>query len=89
MAPSAVTTTGTTQQNQNSLPAPLKLTEQPTSATDSPQYHASSTREAIESEETYAAHNYHPLPIVFARALGTSVWDPEGKVGLDWPVYRR
>ena len=41
-------------------------------------YHAKSTDEAIESEHTHAAHNYHPLPIVFSRASGCSVWDPEG-----------
>ncbi|OLE52863.1 MAG: ornithine--oxo-acid transaminase [Acidobacteria bacterium 13_1_20CM_3_53_8] len=35
-------------------------------------------------EYTYAAHNYHPLPIVFARASGTSVWDPEGRHYLDF-----
>jgi 4-aminobutyrate aminotransferase-like enzyme len=29
-------------------------------------------------------HNYHPLPIVFARAQGTSVWDPEGRHYLDF-----
>lgn len=39
-------------------------------------YHASSSRDAIETEATYAAHNYHPLPVVFARASGCSVWDP-------------
>ena len=47
-------------------------------------YHASSSEEAIHDEHTYAAHNYHPLPIVFARAKGTKVWDPEGKEYLDF-----
>lgn len=51
--------------------------------TDSP-YHASSSDEAMRSEATHAAHNYHPLPIVFARAQGCSVWDPEGKHYLDF-----
>ncbi|EOA80762.1 uncharacterized protein SETTUDRAFT_157748 [Exserohilum turcica Et28A] len=37
-----------------------------------------------ESEADFAAHNYHPLPIVFARASGCSVWDPEGKHYLDF-----
>lgn len=57
------------------------------SANESPthsQYHASSTTTAINAESQYAAHNYHPLPIVFARALGTSVWDPEGRHYLDF-----
>lgn len=56
----------------------------PTGTPDPSQYHAASTKEAIESEHTYAAHNYHPLPIVFARASGTSVWDPEGRHYLDF-----
>lgn len=47
-------------------------------------YHASSTYEAIQAEKDYAAHNYHPLPVVFARAQGTSVWDPEGRHYLDF-----
>ena len=40
-------------------------------------YHAASTQQAIEQEHEFAAHNYHPLPMVFARAQGTKVWDPE------------
>ncbi|KAJ5994374.1 hypothetical protein N7451_010098 [Penicillium sp. IBT 35674x] len=47
-------------------------------------YHAASTAEAIQTEKDYAAHNYHPLPVVFARAQGTSVWDPEGRHYLDF-----
>lgn len=47
-------------------------------------YHASSSKEAMSSEAAYAAHNYHPLPIVFAKAQGCSVWDPEGKHYLDF-----
>lgn len=47
-------------------------------------YHAASTEEAIQAEHEYAAHNYHPLPVVFARAQGTSVWDPEGRHYLDF-----
>jgi ornithine--oxo-acid transaminase len=47
-------------------------------------YHAASTQEAIQAEKEFAAHNYHPLPVVFARAQGTSVWDPEGRHYLDF-----
>lgn len=47
-------------------------------------FHAASTDEAIAAEREYAAHNYHPLPIVFARASGTTVWDPEGRQYLDF-----
>ncbi|KAH8909773.1 ornithine aminotransferase [Coniochaeta sp. PMI_546] len=47
-------------------------------------YHSSSTKGAISAESTYAAHNYHPIPVVFARAQGVDVWDPEGKHYLDF-----
>lgn len=47
-------------------------------------YHASSSESAMKSEAEYAAHNYHPLPIVFAKAQGCLVWDPEGKEYIDF-----
>ncbi|KAI0424977.1 pyridoxal phosphate-dependent transferase [Xylaria sp. FL1042] len=50
----------------------------------SSKYHASSTKGAIAAEHKFAAHNYHPLPVVFARAQGIDVWDPEGKHYLDF-----
>lgn len=40
--------------------------------------------ELIELEDKYSAHNYHPLPVVFARAKGVHVWDPEGRHYLDF-----
>jgi len=62
---------------------PTAPTFQPAGAMAESRYHASSTAGAIEAEHKYAAHNYHPLPIVFARAQGSSVWDPEGKHYID------
>ncbi|KAF3770040.1 hypothetical protein M406DRAFT_86840 [Cryphonectria parasitica EP155] len=53
-------------------------------ANDASRYHASSTKAAIAAENEFAAHNYHPLPVVFARAEGVNVWDPEGKQYLDF-----
>ncbi|KAF3927049.1 hypothetical protein AA313_de0200140 [Arthrobotrys entomopaga] len=47
-------------------------------------FHASSTDQAITYEHKYAAHNYHPLPMVFSKAKGCKVWDPEGKEYLDF-----
>lgn len=47
-------------------------------------YHAASTESAIAAENEYAAHNYHPLPVVFSRAQGVHVWDPEGRHYLDF-----
>src|SRR5690349_8900252 len=47
------------------------------SATDS------RTQEHIELTETYAAHNYHPLPVVLASGEGAWVTDVDGKRYLD------
>lgn len=43
-----------------------------------------SSQTAVEYEHEYSAHNYHPLPVVFSRAEGAHVWDPEGKEYLDF-----
>ena len=43
-----------------------------------------SSEEAIRLEETYGAHNYHPLPVVIAKGMGVKVWDPEGKEYYDF-----
>ncbi len=37
----------------------------------------------IETVETYAAHNYHPLPVVVAKAEGVWVEDADGKRYMD------
>ncbi len=39
--------------------------------------------DAIELEERYGAHNYHPLPVVLTRGKGVWVWDVQGKKYLD------
>ena len=39
--------------------------------------HATSSELAMKYERDHAAHNYHPLPVVFSKALGVHVWDPE------------
>ena len=36
------------------------------------------TKEAITLENSYGAHNYHPLPVVLSKGEGVYVWDPEG-----------
>jgi ornithine--oxo-acid transaminase len=38
----------------------------------------------IALEESYGAHNYHPLDVVIARAEGAWVWDVEGKKYMDF-----
>ena len=39
---------------------------------------------AIELEEKYGAHNYHPLPVVLSKGKGVHVWDIEGKKYFDF-----
>ncbi|MBN9215497.1 MAG: ornithine--oxo-acid transaminase [Microbacterium sp. SCN 70-200] len=41
------------------------------------------TGDLIAAEEAHVAHNYHPLPVVVARAEGAWVTDVEGKRYLD------
>ncbi|WP_438972120.1 ornithine--oxo-acid transaminase [Polaribacter sp.] len=42
------------------------------------------SQEAIELENKYGAHNYHPLPVVLSRGEGVYVWDVEGKKYFDF-----
>ncbi|KAE9396215.1 ornithine aminotransferase [Gymnopus androsaceus JB14] len=78
MAPSAITST-----NGHSAPvkvASLKHSNGNSNGNGAP--HASSA-DVIQMEHEYGAHNYHPLPVVFERAQGAKVWDPEGKEYID------
>ena len=38
----------------------------------------------MEMEDTYGAHNYHPLPVVLSRGEGVHVWDVDGKRYYDF-----
>ena len=42
------------------------------------------SQQAIDLENKYGAHNYHPLPVVLARGEGVFVWDVEGKKYYDF-----
>ena len=39
---------------------------------------------AINLENQYGAHNYHPLPVVLSKGKGVHVWDVEGKKYFDF-----
>ena len=39
---------------------------------------------AMELEDKYGAHNYHPLPVVLSKGKGPKVWDAEGKEYFDF-----
>lgn len=43
-----------------------------------------SSQQAINLEDKYGAHNYHPLPVVLSRGEGVYVWDVEGKRYYDF-----
>lgn len=42
------------------------------------------SQEAIQLENQYGAHNYHPLPVVLSRGEGVYLWDVEGKRYYDF-----
>lgn len=50
--------------------------------TQSPAHISSQT--AMQLEDKYGAHNYHPLPVVLSKGEGVHVWDPEGKHYFDF-----
>lgn len=43
-----------------------------------------SSQQAIDLENNYGAHNYHPLPVVLTRGEGVYVWDVDGKRYYDF-----
>ncbi|KAL7129660.1 hypothetical protein ABFS83_13G082600 [Erythranthe nasuta] len=59
--------------------APRFISAVPESSASSP-----STQHLINLENQCSAHNYHPIPIVFSQAKGSSVWDPEGNKYVDF-----
>jgi len=42
------------------------------------------SKDYIEREDRFGAHNYHPLPVVLDRGEGVFVWDVEGKKYFDF-----
>jgi len=51
------------------------------STTTSP---AMTSARAMELEDQFGAHNYHPLPVVLSRGQGVHLWDLEGKRYYDF-----
>ncbi len=47
-------------------------------------YGTISSKEAMELEEKYGAHNYHSMPVVLAHGEGVFLWDPEGNRYYDF-----
>lgn len=42
------------------------------------------SKESMDLENKYGAHNYHPLPVVLFKGEGVFVWDPEGNKYFDF-----
>jgi ornithine--oxo-acid transaminase len=42
------------------------------------------SKQLIDLEDKYGAHNYHPLPVVLSKGEGVFVWDVEGKRYFDF-----
>lgn len=42
------------------------------------------SKDYIELEDKYGAHNYHPLPVVLSKGEGVYLWDVEGKKYYDF-----
>ncbi|MBN2482086.1 MAG: ornithine--oxo-acid transaminase [Bacteroidales bacterium] len=42
------------------------------------------SQDFINLENSYGAHNYHPLPVVLTKGKGVFVWDVEGKKYYDF-----
>ena len=42
------------------------------------------TSSAIDVENKYGAHNYHPLPVVLSKGEGINVWDVDGNKYFDF-----
>lgn len=43
-----------------------------------------SAQQLMQLEDTYGAHNYHPIPVVLDRGEGVFVWDVDGKKYYDF-----
>ena len=42
------------------------------------------SQQAIDLEDRYGAHNYHPLPVVLTRGEGVHLWDVDGQRYYDF-----
>lgn len=56
---------------------------QPSTATTAPEGDGQDAESLLALDERYGARNYHPLPIVVARAQGAWVYDMDGRRYLD------
>ncbi len=50
----------------------------------SKEYKDITSRQAMDLEDRYGAHNYHPIPVVLSRGEGVFLWSLEGKRYFDF-----
>ncbi|EGD73531.1 ornithine aminotransferase [Salpingoeca rosetta] len=68
---------------RTAVPAIRQQARAMSSPTD-PEPNTEASLKFIHREDTYGAHNYHPLPVVLARGSGVFVWDVDGKRYYDF-----
>ncbi|KAJ4461257.1 ornithine aminotransferase [Paratrimastix pyriformis] len=62
----------------------MSTAQQPHRQFDVPHHKNITSEECQRLERQYGAHNYHPLPVVFATAHGCKITDPEGREYYDF-----
>lgn len=45
---------------------------------------SAASKHCITLEDKHGAHNYHPLPVVLTKGVGTKVWDVDGNEYFDF-----
>lgn len=48
------------------------------------QINSTTSQSAMELEDKFGSHNYHPLPVVLAKGEGIHMWSPEGERYIDF-----
>lgn len=76
--------TGVAGNNTNNATSSSSAQPKRLAATEARKAPATESERLITLENEVSAHNYHPIPVVFERAEGVFVWDPEGKKYYDF-----
>lgn len=63
---------------------PTSLQQQVQSFVCTTTQHITPQQQYIAREDTFGAHNYHPIPVVLERGQGVFMWDVDGKRYFDF-----
>jgi ornithine--oxo-acid transaminase len=69
--------------SSNTCPSATATAAAPAGCWNSPPPPGPTTATLRQREDTFGAHNYAPLPVVFTRGEGVWLWDVEGRRYLD------